>query len=110
MSTKYYELLSKLETISYSQRKPEHRTIVFQARDAIKELDAENEDYQAVNAEQLKYVKEAPALKTKIKQLETQLNLDGTKHSQRCDRCHLANFFNGDEFKCWNCGFDHLED
>lgn len=26
---------------------------------------------------------------------------------QRCNRCHLANFFDGDSFKCWNCGLEH---
>jgi len=43
----------------------------------------------------------------KIKELENQLILEGTTNSQRCDRCHLTNFFNGEEFKCWNCGLEH---
>ena len=43
----------------------------------------------------------------RIAELENQLMLEGTTNSQRCDRCHLANFFNGEEFKCWNCGLEH---
>ena len=46
----------------------------------------------------------------KINELENQLMLEGTTNSQRCDRCHLANFFNGEEFKCWNCGLEHVDE
>lgn len=50
---------------------------------------------------------EIEARDAEIKELEAQLNLDGTTNSQRCGRCHLANFFNGKEFKCWYCGLEH---
>lgn len=99
------------EFVYYEDNPHEHKLISEQLSD----LQAENirilanvgGDMKLVESNANEWVK---AKQQRIEQLEAQLNHDGTTNSQRCDRCHLANFFNGEEFKCWNCGLEHVDE